>query len=194
MNFPIQLVWVKFMAGFGNIQDRISGKWLEMGVSLLIISGIFWGGYEVFYRGAIFLQNQGEIGTILLDRIFYLAWSIIFYLLVLSNIITSFSTLYRSDEVIFFLTLPLRYVRIFQIKFIETMIYSSWSILILGLPLIIAYGRVQNQPLSNLILIMFTGMLPTLILATGIGMIIIMLVIRGGPHRLPVRSRRGHFI
>ncbi len=177
MNFPFKLLGVKCRSGLVYVRTRILKRKLETGVSFLIILGIVWGGYELFYRGALFLQQQGEVGSILLNRIFYLGWSIIFYMLILSNIITSFSTLYRSDEVRFYLTLPLGYVRIFQIKFTENLIYSSWAILLLGFPMTLAYGHVQSLGLFHLSMIMISGLFPMLIIAGGIGMLIVLWVV-----------------
>ena len=63
-------------------------KRLEIFVSSLIVFGLIFGGYKLFVSGGNFLLRQGELGGVFLDRLFYLGWSIIFYLLVLSNLVT----------------------------------------------------------------------------------------------------------
>ena len=112
--------------------NSLREKWLELLVSSAIIVSLVIGGYQLFIIGSRFFLKQGEIGGILVDRLFYLGWSIIFYLLILSNIVTAFSTLYRSPEVNFLLTMPLSYLKVFRTKFMENILYSSWAILILG--------------------------------------------------------------
>ncbi len=146
-------------------------------VSTTIIFGLILGGYQLFMLGAQFFLKQGDIGSILVDRLFYLGWSIIFYLLILSNIVTAFSTLYRSPEVGFLLTMPLSYLKVFRLKFIENIVYSSWAILILGLPLTLAYGDIRDLMFWDQTLIFVLGLLPYLVLATVSGLIILMIVI-----------------
>jgi len=171
------LTWLKFSTFISHLSIDLRKKWLEISVSLLIIIGIITGGYFLFFKGAVFLNNQGEIGGILLNRVFYLGWSIIFYLLILSNIITSFSTLYRSPEVFFLMTMPIEHHKVFMTKFVENLVYSSWAILILGLPLSIAYGRVNLLSGFEIFLTMTFGLIPLLIICSILGLTITMAVV-----------------
>lgn len=116
--------------------------------------------------GGEFLLRQGELGEVFLDRMFYLGWSIIFYLLVLSNLITGFSTFYRSPEVAFLFTLPVDAAQIFKVKFTENLVYSSWAILILGIPMTLAYGELQGLSSVGYVTVFLTGILPFLFIAT----------------------------
>jgi ABC-2 type transport system permease protein len=145
---------------------------------LIIISGLILGGYLLALRGAQFLLNQGEVGRLLLDRVFYLGWSIIFYLLIISNIITAFSTLYRSPEVNFLLTHPIAYGDIFKTKLLENLLYSSWVILVLGIPLTGAYLQANGLFNGGWIWLFPVGLIPYLLLATMTGLVIILVIIR----------------
>lgn len=145
---------------------------------MTIIMGMLIGGYRLLLLGATFLLKQGEIGVLLLDRFFYLGWSIIFYLLILSNILTALSTLYRSPEVTFFMTNPIPHVRLFRAKLVENLIYSSWAILILGIPLSVVYGQVKSLSFAKTALFLPLGLIPFLLIAAAIGMSIIMVVVR----------------
>ncbi len=161
-----------------GLKTSVKKRWLETVVPLSIMTGILLGGYKLLFLGATFLLNQGEIGVLLLDRFFYLGWSIIFYLLILSNILTAMSTLYRSPEVTFFITKPVTYRTLFRTKLVENMIYSSWAILMLGIPLSLAYGQVKALSISQISLFLPVGILPFLLIAASIGMSIIMIVVR----------------
>ncbi|NOZ09175.1 MAG: hypothetical protein GXO91_09950 [FCB group bacterium] len=173
----ISLGWLKFRAFLTHVKLDMRRKWLEILVSGSIICSMIFGGYLLLMKGAIFLRLQGEIGGLLLDRIFYLGWSVIFYLLILSNIITAFSTLYRSREVFFLMTLPLPHRQIFSIKFYENLLYSSWAILLLGLPLTLAYGRIKSIPGAEIGLIYVVGLLPFLVISTALGLCLTMVVV-----------------
>ena len=178
MVYSLSTLRIKSQAFLRHLKTDFRKKWLEMSVSLLIIIGLVIGGYILFIRGANFLLEQGELGQLLLDRIFYVGWSIIFYLLILSNMITALSTLYRSSEVSFLMTTPLAVISIFRSKFVENLVYSSWAILILGLPLTLAYGSVKSLSFLEILIILLTGLLPFLVISTAISLILLMFVIR----------------
>ena len=146
-------------------------------MSSLIVFGLIFGGYKLFVSGGNFLLRQGELGGVFLDRLFYLGWSIIFYLLILSNLVTGFSTFYRSPEVAFLMTLPVDNKQIFRIKFIENLIYSSWAILILGIPLTLGYGALQGLSFWQYGLVFITGILPFLFIATVSASLLLMLLV-----------------
>ncbi|MCF7827105.1 MAG: hypothetical protein K9M55_12275 [Candidatus Marinimicrobia bacterium] len=161
----------------GFLASVFKQKRLEIFVSSLIVFGLIFGGYKLFVSGGNFLLRQGELGGVFLDRLFYLGWSIIFYLLVLSNLITGFSTFYRSPEVAFLLTLPVENKQIFRIKFIENLVYSSWAILILGIPLTMGYGELQGLSSLQYALVFLSGILPFLFIATVSASLLLMLLV-----------------
>ena len=107
---------MKLQTTRGFLAGVFKYKRLEVFVSSIIVLALILGGYRLLLTGGRFLLRQGELGEVFLDRLFYLGWSIIFYLLVLSNLITGFSTFYRSPEVAYLMTLPLASVKIFKVK------------------------------------------------------------------------------
>lgn len=151
-------------------------------VSTLIVSALIFGGHRLLISGGEFLIRQGELGEVLLERIFYLGWSIIFYLLVLSNLITGFSTFYRSPEVAYLYTLPLDFSQIFKLKFAENLIYSSWAILILGVPMTLAYGQLQGLTGYQYVTVFLLGVIPFLFIATATAALILILLVSLSRH------------
>ncbi len=164
-----------------NLKGFLSGvfktKRLEVFVSSLIVFGLVFGGYRLFLSGGNFLLRQGELGEVFLDRLFYLGWSIIFYLLILSNLVTGFSTFYKSPEVAFLMTHPIDNTQIFRVKFIENLVYSSWAILILGIPLTLGYGELQGLLSWQYIVVFLFGILPFLFIATNSASLLLMLLV-----------------
>lgn len=117
------------------------------------------------------------MGEVFLDRLFYLGWSIIFYLLILSNLITGFSTFYRSPEVAFLMTLPVDNNQIFRVKFVENLVYSSWALLILGIPLTLAYGGLQGLAPTQYMVVFLAGIIPFLFIATVFAALLLMILV-----------------
>lgn len=67
-------------------------------------------------------------------------------MLVFSTAIMLYGGLYRSREVRYLLTTPGRAERIFLHKFQESMFFSSWGFVLLGSPMLLAYGLANAAP------------------------------------------------
>ena len=56
------------------------------------------------------------------------------------------ATLFRAKDLVFFLmTWPVRIERAFLHKFQDAMFFSSWAFLLLGSPMVLALGIVQDR-------------------------------------------------
>ncbi|MFH1850774.1 MAG: hypothetical protein ABIA75_00355 [Candidatus Neomarinimicrobiota bacterium] len=176
MNRPLFTTYLGLR--FRSLRNRILAqhwkRWVEIAVSLIILIGVEWGGYLLFRSAFRFLLGQGEIGQIILDRLFNMGWSVIFLLLIISNIITAFSTFYRSPEVEYLFSTNLSYGQIFRLKFLDSLLFSSWAIVLLGLPLILAYGAVRELTVASMLLLTIFG-LPLLLWLAGITALLILL-------------------
>jgi ABC-2 type transport system permease protein len=67
-------------------------------------------------------------------------------MLLFSSAVILYGSMYRATEAQYLLTLPARGERIFQHKFQEAMFFASWGFLLLGSPMLIAYGVVGDSP------------------------------------------------
>ncbi|NQT96465.1 MAG: hypothetical protein HQ562_01860 [Candidatus Marinimicrobia bacterium] len=161
-----------------SISTQSWKRWSEISVSLVILLSVEWGGFILFSKAFAFLIGQGEIGQIMLDRLFNMGWTVIFLLLIISNIITAFSTLYRSPEVAFLLTTNLSYSNIFKLKYVDNVVFSSWAIVLLGLPLILAYGSIRGISGLTLLTMSTIGLLPLILIAGAIALIVTVLLAR----------------
>ena len=115
------------------------------------IIAIFVGGYlvlafELFYHGMRFVAKFPGLGAVLTERLLYTLFAFLFALLLLSNLIISYTNLFRNRETTFLLTLPVSTQTIFCWKFIESVILASWAFLFLIAPLLVAFGLVRDVP------------------------------------------------
>ncbi len=145
----------------------------------IVIALIFAIGAYAFFNAMFhYLHNTPEIhpvGDLLISRILTLGFMTFFSMLAMSNIITAIPTLYRSSEVDFLLTTPLKYISIFTSKFLENVFYSSWAIMLLGTPIMFAYGKVMNAPLWFYIYIIIVYLIMVLLCASlGIALMILL--------------------
>src|SRR5262249_16508201 len=75
-----------------------------------------------------------------------LLFAFLFALLLLSNLIISYTNLFRNREATFLLTMPVPNQTIFRWKFIESTLLASWAFLFLIAPLLAAFGLVRDVP------------------------------------------------
>ena len=118
---------------------------------LTSIIGLFVAGYlvlafELFFNGMKFVAKFPGLGAVLTERLFYTLFAFLFALLLLSNLIISYTNLFRNRETAFLLTLPVSTQTIFRWKFIESTVLASWAFLYLIAPLLVAFGIVRGVP------------------------------------------------
>ena len=123
------------------------GRLVRFGGYGAVISIFVVGGYIFFYRIFAYLYTVELIGPVLMGRILDMTFLVFLSMLFMSNIVTSLSTLYRSSEVEFLMSLPISSQSVFILKFMENIAYSSWATLIAGLPILISFGVAAHSPL-----------------------------------------------
>jgi ABC-2 type transport system permease protein len=93
----------------------------------------------------IILKFPG-LGPFLVERLLFLLFAFLFVLLLLSNLVISYSNLFRNRETAFLLSLPIPTRTIFQWKFLESTLLASWAFLFLIAPFLAAYGWIRGVP------------------------------------------------
>lgn len=118
-------------------------------VTIFFCSLIVWAFiFAVSFEGFWFLQHEvrlplgGEIVGTLFDVLFLLLG----VMLVFSTGLILYSSLFGSAETAFLLSRPVRDDRVFAFKFQGALGFSSWAFVLLGAPLLIAYGIVAMAP------------------------------------------------
>ncbi len=144
----------------------------------LFLLAIFMVSYKMFAM----LQAIQEVGIVLVTRMLFLFFFSLFCLLIFSNIIVSYSTIYSSSEIEFLFTTPLKYKEIFTGKFIESSLLSSWTFVVLLIPFMSAYGIIKELPLYFYGALVFF-FVPFLFIASSIGTFITLLLIRFIPRK-----------
>jgi ABC-2 type transport system permease protein len=102
---------------------------------------ISWGGF-LFLRSEVGVPLTGEIVGVLFDLLF-LSLAV---LLVFSSSLILYASLFASSETAFLLSRPVAADQVFAYKFQGAVGFSSWAFLLLGTPILIAYGMVCGAP------------------------------------------------
>jgi ABC-2 type transport system permease protein len=153
---------------------------------LLVIGFLFlFALYKGFYRVLTYLREVPLLGPILVVKLLSMVFLTFLAMLVFSNIITSFSSVYFSFDLPFLLSTPLPFRSIFTIKFVETLIYSSWMVVLAFSPFLLAYGKTYGLKFLFYLQIIFV-LIPFLVIAGGMGVIFSLILI----HFFPTKKTR----
>lgn len=149
-----------------------------------LLTGLLWVGlFGLFAEGFHFLKTT-IAEPVTHDETARAVFSIFFvslsFMLVLSTAIIIYGGLFRSAEVRFLFSLPVRIERVFMHKFQEAILFSSWGFLLLGTPMLTAYGVVEggNWP-YYLAIVPF--MVSFVYIPGGLGAILVLLIVRWLP-------------
>jgi ABC-2 type transport system permease protein len=169
LNNTLHILHYKTVAISSHFKHISGEQFLKAIVGILVMTCFFAGGLFLFYRVFSYLTGLMDIGFLLMNKIISLGFLAIFVMLVISNLVTSISTLYRSPETTYLLTTPASYRQVFTVKFIDNMIFSTWAVMLMGLPVVIAYGMVRGFELWEYIFELFCVLIPFIIIPACIG-------------------------
>jgi ABC-2 type transport system permease protein len=141
--------------GFGFLRGRLLANHGRVLLSqsllrlstILFCSAIFWAGlFLLFFEGFRFLQEYIKVTSEIYEYIFGIFFLSLLIMLLVSTGIILYAALFRSREASFLLSTPAPEDRVFAHKFIEAMGFSSWGFLLLGSPMMVAYGITSGAP------------------------------------------------
>jgi len=119
---------------------------------VVILSAMFWGSlFGIFVEAFTFLEAlHAEVISLLFNAFF----SSLMVMLVFSTGILLYGGMYCSPEARLLMTLPAREEAVFSHKFQEAMWFSSWGFVLLGSPMLVAYGVVRDSPWTYFVLLL----------------------------------------
>ena len=146
-------------------------------LALAFLTAIFWVGcFALFARALEWFHTIGDFGPLLTHRLLVLLFVTFFAVLLLSNTITALTTFYLADDVNLLLAAPIEPRVLHHARFLETLVSSSWMILLFGLPIFLAYGIVERGGPA-----FYAGtivaLLPFLVIPAAIGTIVATLLV-----------------
>lgn len=144
---------------------------LFAGVGLLMLAALYGG----FWRLLNYLEGVELIGPMLSWKLTSMVLLMTFSMVIVSSIIISMTTLYYSFDLKFLFSCPLDLRAIFLDKALETVFYSSWTLVLAILPYIVALGRIKGLDFGFYAAYAFL-MAPFVLLAGAFGIFFSMIV------------------
>lgn len=117
---------------------------LVLCLSLLLWTGLF----QLVKEGFVFLRTTlpQPMHEQIIEAVFNTFFFTLMLMLVFSSSVIFYGSLFRSQEIGFLLTLPIRDERIFLHRFHQAVLLSSWGFFLLGSPMLLAFGIVTGAP------------------------------------------------
>lgn len=152
----------------------------KVGFIVLFATVMIGGLFALFYDGFRFLAEFGGAGFMITRSLFSLFFLGLGMMLVISSIVTSYSTFFHSRDLSFLITSPFEMGSIAFYKFLESALLSSWAFFFIIIPFAGAYALQQKISLMFGVWV-FIFTIPFLFLCSALGSIITLVVVRWIP-------------
>jgi ABC-2 type transport system permease protein len=144
VNQPVLFQRLRWRLLRNNLSELLHRSPVRL-ITILLCSGLIWAGLFALSRLSFYLLQvelrvplDGEIVAALFNLLFV----VLTVLLVFSSGLILYSSLFSSDEAGFLLSTPAAPDQVFAYKFQGAVAFSSWGFILLGSPIVIAYGLV----------------------------------------------------
>ncbi len=167
------------------LRQTFSGSRFRLAL-IAVLSGLLWGGlFWLFADGFRFLKAgipHPDTYDETVRAVFGMFFAALMVMLVFSAGIILYSSLFRSRDITFLLTIPARVERVFLHKFQEAILMSSWAFLLLGSPMLLAYGIQAAAPWYYYVLLL-PFLIAFIYLPAAIGAMLCMAIVHWLPRR-----------
>ena len=125
---------------------RATGAGVRARVAVLGGLGlVFWLAlFGVLYRLLVYFRSAEGIGDVLAAKLLGLILLTFLSVLLLSNVVTALSTFFLARDLEMLLAAPVDGVRLYLARLLETMLHSSWMVVLVLAPVLVAYGWVYE--------------------------------------------------
>lgn len=145
-----------------RLRQLIDHSPMRLLTAILFIVVIWAALYLMFENIFIFMRRFEQPAVIAIPYVFHVFFVAMILLLAFSTAVLAYGSLFGRDEPSFLLSMPHVPRNIVTVMYLEALFFASWSLLLLGLPLMLAIGQVQGLPWHFYVtfVIAFLGFVP----------------------------------
>lgn len=178
MRILLRPKWLAYLGG-----RRLAGGPVARAMAFLVAAGI--GGGAVYLIAVYFLTRLleiPEVGPPLAAKLLGLGFLLFLGILLLSNVIAALSSFFLARDLPTLLAAPVDWFALYGARLTETLVSSSWMVLLMLLPMLAAYQRVYDAGIS-FYLLAAAGVLPFLVIPAAVGSAVTTVLVRIFPAR-----------
>ena len=163
---------------FSGDRGRSARAWILIAFGLIFWTFIF----GVLYRLLLYFKGAAEIGPSLAGKLLGIIFASFFGLLLLSNVITALSSFFLARDLDVLVGSPTDWLHLYGAKLLETLVNSSWMVVLMAIPMFTAYGMAfDGGPLFALYVASL--FVPFLVIPTVLGSAITLTLVNVFPAR-----------
>lgn len=149
-----RLFWrLRFLSAWATLRGMLRTARLRLAL-VALLSAIFWATLFALFREAFAFLDSAQL--VVAPLLFNSFFSTLMLMVVFSTGILAYAGLYTSREARLLLTLPARPEAVFTHIFREALWFAGWGFILLGSPLLAAFGQVRGAgPAYYLLLLPF---------------------------------------
>ena len=138
------LLWPKWLTARARSLSGERGRGARFAL-LGFFGFLFWAFiFGVLYRLLAYFRGVEEIGPLLAGKLLGLILIGFFSILLLSNIITALSSFFLARDLDLLVSGPVDWLTLYGAKLLETIVHSSWMVVLMAIPMFAAYGTVYD--------------------------------------------------
>src|SRR5437764_7526744 len=132
----------KWLTARARAMANERGRGARFGL-LALIGLLFWAFiYTLLYKLLVYFRGVPDLGPFLAGKLLGMILIGFFSILLLSNVITALSSFFLARDLDLLVGAPVDWLRLYGAKLLETLVHSSWMVLLMGVPLFAAFGVV----------------------------------------------------
>lgn len=150
---------------------------------LALVGAAFWAAVIfVLVRLLGYFRGVPEIGPLLAGKLLGIVMLSFFSILLLSNIITALSSFFLARDLEMVAASPADWLAVYGARLAETAVHSSWMVMLMAIPILIAYGRAFEGGVL-FALVAAGAMVPFFIIPAVLGSALTLVLVRVVPAR-----------
>jgi len=177
MRTLLHLIKYKFISNLKLNLDHNPSSIIKHSGTFLVFTAFAIAAFLFTKEVLYYLLDTIHIGSYLLNRFISIILFIFFMSVNIGNMVVSYSTLYKSREVMYLLSKPITYTELFIIKFLDNFFYSSTTLIIIILAVLGGYGSYFHLSWSFYIISVLFMVIPFMLTAAALGVIFLMLLL-----------------
>ncbi len=180
---PLRLLSAPRYRAAANRLRRLDRRGRVQAAFLILLGGGFCAAvFAFFYRALSYFLRVPEFGPVLTYRLLGMVFLTFLSILLFSNIVTALSRFFLSRDLDRLVAAPVAPTTLFYARLGDTLIESSWMVLLFGIPAFLAYGIAhQAGPLFYLATVVTLP--PFLLIPAAIGVAITAVLVNVFPAR-----------
>ena len=140
------LIRTKTRAALNQLSQAVSDGPFRFALTAGFLMLIWIALYFLFSAVFDYFKRTPLEAAVAIPLVFNFFFVALLVMLTVSNAIIAYMSLFAADEANYLLSAPVPPKVYVSLKYLETLVFSSWSLVLLGLPLMMAMADVTDEP------------------------------------------------